>query len=89
MEAASLQPKVLEEMKLIVQDLLLLEDATEITPEARLKEDLGIDSLGFVDFIVVVEERFSVSFPSTVNPADLLTLGDAVALIETLRMEAP
>jgi len=29
-----------------------------ITPDAKLKEDLGIDSLDFVDIVVIVEKLF-------------------------------
>lgn len=40
----------------LVEDLEL--DAENIKPEALLKEDIGIDSLDFVDIVVIVEERF-------------------------------
>ena len=40
----------------MVEDLELNEE--KITPEARLKEDIGVDSLDFVDIVVIVEERF-------------------------------
>lgn len=33
-------------------------DSGKIAPEARLKEDLGIDSLEVVDIIVLVEQEF-------------------------------
>lgn len=33
-------------------------DANKITGDARLKEDLGIDSLEVVDVVVLVEEEF-------------------------------
>ena len=33
-------------------------DPKKITPEARLKEDIGIDSLDFVDIVVIVERKF-------------------------------
>jgi len=33
-------------------------DETVIKPEAKLKEDLGIDSLDFVDIVVIVERNF-------------------------------
>ena len=40
----------------LVEDLEL--DEEKITPEARLKEDIGIDSLDFVDIVVIVEKKF-------------------------------
>lgn len=33
-------------------------DEEKITPDATLKEDLGIDSLDFVDIVVIVEKNF-------------------------------
>lgn len=42
--------------KFIVEDLEI--DPEKISPEARLKEDMGIDSLDFVDIIVIVEKEF-------------------------------
>ena len=42
--------------KFLIDDLEIDEDA--IKPEASLKEDLGIDSLDFVDIVVIVEKNF-------------------------------
>ena len=33
-------------------------DEENIQPEARLKEDIGVDSLDFVDIVVIVEKTF-------------------------------
>jgi len=40
----------------LVEDLEI--DGDKIKPEARLKEDIGIDSLDFVDIVVIVEKTF-------------------------------
>ncbi len=40
----------------LIKDLEVDED--KIFPDARLKEDVGIDSLDFVDIIVIVEKNF-------------------------------
>ena len=40
----------------LVNDLEI--DEEKIKPEARLKEDIGIDSLDFVDIVVIVEKTF-------------------------------
>ena len=45
----------------IVNDFLINEievDADKVTPQANLKTDLGIDSLDFVDIVVIVEKNF-------------------------------
>ena len=40
----------------LIEDLEIEEE--KIAPEAQLKEDLGIDSLDFVDIVVIVEKNF-------------------------------
>ena len=40
----------------LIEDLEI--DEEKITPDALLKEDLGIDSLDFVDIVVIVERHF-------------------------------
>jgi len=36
-------------------------DAAEITPEASLKDTLGLDSLDLVDVVVLIEQHFGVT----------------------------
>ena len=40
----------------LIEDLEIDED--KIVPEGKLKDDLGIDSLDFVDIVVIVEKKF-------------------------------
>jgi acyl carrier protein len=40
----------------LIEDLEIEED--KIYPEAKLKEDMGIDSLDLVDIVVIVEKNF-------------------------------
>ncbi|MCQ2186608.1 MAG: phosphopantetheine-binding protein [Bacteroidales bacterium] len=40
----------------LIEDLEI--DEAKISADARLKEDLGIDSLDFVDIVVIVEKNF-------------------------------
>lgn len=40
----------------LIEDLEIEEE--KIAPEAKLKDDLGIDSLDFVDIVVIVEKNF-------------------------------
>jgi len=50
-----------EKIEEIVKDFLIEEIEVEeetIKPEALLKDDLGIDSLDFVDIVVIVERNF-------------------------------
>ena len=53
MERKEIEEKVRE---FLIEDLEI--DEEKIAPEALLKEDLGIDSLDFVDIGVIVEKKF-------------------------------
>lgn len=53
MTRAEIEEKV---RNFLIEDLEIEED--KITPEAHLKDDLGIDSLDFVDIVVIVEKNF-------------------------------
>ena len=53
MERTVIEEKVRE---VLIEDLEVEESA--IRPDALLKDDLGIDSLDFVDIVVIVERKF-------------------------------
>lgn len=53
MERKEIEEKV---KNFLVEELEIDED--KIYPEAKLKEDMGIDSLDFVDIVVIVEKNF-------------------------------
>ena len=49
--------KIEEKVKnFLIEDLEIEED--KVFPDAKLKEDMGIDSLDFVDIVVIVEKNF-------------------------------
>lgn len=45
-------------------------DEEKLKPEARLKEDLGIDSLDFVDIVVIVDKLFGFK----IKPEEMKTV---------------
>ena len=53
MERKEIEEKV---KNFLIEDIEVDED--KIVPEARLKDDLGIDSLDFVDIVVIVNNEF-------------------------------
>ena len=53
MERKEIEEKV---KNFLIDDIEVDED--KIFPEARLKDDLGIDSLDFVDIVVIVNNEF-------------------------------
>lgn len=59
-----MERKVIEEKvrNFLIEDLEIEE--AKIAPEAKLKDDLGIDSLDFVDIVVIVEKNFGFKIKS-------------------------
>ena len=53
MTRSEIEEKVRE---FLIDDLEI--DEVKIVPEGKLKDDLGIDSLDFVDIVVIVEKKF-------------------------------
>ncbi|WP_135448664.1 acyl carrier protein [Tabrizicola caldifontis] len=53
---------------ILAQELLL--PPGEISPDARI-DDLGLDSLGKVEAIFALEERFGIAIPFNANEPDL------------------
>jgi len=55
--------------------------ATEVTPDANLIKDLGIDSLDYAELVMEFEQAFNIRIPD--NDAELLqTVNEAVSYIE-------
>ena len=50
-------------------------DAAQVTPEARLAEDLGADSLASVELVMALEEATGVTIDDRVLP-ELKTVAD-------------
>ena len=63
----------------LINELEIEEDV--IFPEAKLKEDMGIDSLDFVDIVMSIEDEFSVEVPDEAID-DIKSVGDLVKFIE-------
>jgi acyl carrier protein len=75
----------------IVEDFLINEieiDEEQISPEARLKEDLGIDSLDFVDIVVVVEKHFGFKIKAE-EMTEVKTLRQFYDYIESKMQDRP
>lgn len=59
---------------------LLSVDAGKVTRDARFKEDLDADSLDLVEFVMALEEEFSVEVPEK-ELEGITTVGQAFDLI--------
>lgn len=60
-----------EEIEDAVKEFLIEEleiEESKIRMDGRLKEDIGVDSLDFVDIVVIVEKRFGFK----INPEEMV-----------------
>ena len=64
----------------LIEDLEI--DEEKIVPEGKLKDDLGIDSLDFVDIVVIVEKKFGFKIKPE-EMAGITTLGQFCDCIES------
>lgn len=62
-------------------------EAARLTPDARLFDDLGMDSLDAVDMVANLQERFDVSLRNDERIRAVRTLGDVYALVKTIQDE--
>lgn len=62
--------------------------AEQIVPEARLVEDLGLDSLDAVELAIAVERKFDIEVPEE-ELTKLKTVADMLALVESRTGQAP
>ena len=60
----------------------------QLVPEARLVEDLGLDSLDAVELAISVERKFDIEVPEE-ELTKLKTVADMVALVQSRVKQAP
>ena len=53
-----------------------------ITPDKRLEEDFGADSLDMVELVMAFEEEFNIAEISDEDRARILTVDDAIKFVE-------
>lgn len=57
-------------------------DPSLVTPEANLRDDLGIDSLDSVEIIIALESEFNITIDDE-EIKTLATVGDIIKLLES------
>ena len=73
-----------------VNDALVAEfelDPESISPDAHIRDDLGLDSLDIVDMVIVLEKAFHFKLHNKEPLTKIQTLGDIYAFIAALRDE--
>lgn len=56
-------------------------DMAKLTPEASLREDIGINSIGLLYMAMAVEEEFGIKFTNE-DFSGIQTVADVIACIE-------
>ena len=72
-----------EDIKSKINDFLIEEfeiDQELINPDAKLKDDLGLDSLDFVDVVVEIEDVFGIKLTGN-DFTNIVSLSDFYNLI--------
>ena len=75
-----------EEIKSIIKTNLNIEDE-KIVPNARLKEDLAIDSIDAVEIVLAFEEKHDIRVDET-KLREIKTIGDLVGYFVALKAES-
>lgn len=68
---------VLDAIRLVAPEL----DASELTDDAHLQQDLDLDSMDVLDVVTELAERTGVAIPET-DYDQLATIGDCAAYLE-------
>ena len=71
---------VLDQIKEILKDTMDI-DESKITLDAKLKEDLELDSLDSLELIMSAEEEFGIEIPDE-DVMNFKTVNDIVSYIE-------
>jgi acyl carrier protein len=59
----------------------------QITDKTDIVEDLGLDSLGVMDFVMAIEDFYDISIPLD-RTAQVQTVGDLIRAVQDLRKAA-
>lgn len=68
--------------KLLVEELQV--DPDDVTMDAELASDLGINSIELANLIMICEERFDITIEDD-DIHKLVTVGDVVSYLESLQ----
>ena len=72
---------IMERLLGILQDLAPEADVTQLNPDLRVRDQLDIDSMDLLNFVIAVDEQLGVEIPERDYPK-LRTLNDLVRYLE-------
>ena len=75
-----------EDIAAIVEQIL--EHPVTLTESTNIVEDLGMDSLGVMNFVMAIEDFYDISIPLD-RIAQIQTVGDLMHAVNDLRSGSP
>ncbi len=76
--------KEIEELLIeIIQDILPDEDCSNLNPDVRLREQLGLDSMDFLDIIMELRKKYGIEVPEA-DYSNLATISSSVNYLSSL-----
>lgn len=82
------QDEILERLLGILQELAPEADVGGLDPDIRVRDQLDIDSMDLLNFVIAVDEQFGVDIPER-DYTKLRTLNDMVAYLSAHLESAP
>jgi len=73
-----------EEVKAILAKQLRISDPDTITPDSKIKKDLGADSLDILQLLMRIEDSYGLVIPDE-ELATFETVGDVVNYLDSLK----
>ena len=73
---------MLEKIREIICDQLNV-DASEVTPDASFKDDLGADSLDLFELVMTLEDEYDLEIP-TDDLMKIVTIGDVIEYMKII-----
>ena len=58
-----------------------------LVPEAKIFEDLGLDSLDIVDLVVALQKKFAIEIRNDERVRSIRTLGDIYDFVKIIKKE--
>lgn len=73
-------------LDILREEIAAIAKVRDVGADTMITQDLGLDSLAVMNFVMALEDRFDVSIPMD-RIVDVETLGDLASVIETLRYD--
>jgi len=73
-----------DELVKILKKELRIKGDIEITPDSRIREDLGADSLDVLQMLMTIEEDYNITIPNE-ELATFKTVGDIVEYLNKIK----